>query len=121
MQPWGPGPIKHRGPYMSEASERGKRSAEPGPTSAAPLVDAGHGSCTSSGGGVEATERQRGRPSAAGASSARYSVLDDQRELLGIEARASDERAVDVRVGHKVADVRGLDASAVLDADAVGQ
>src|SRR5919198_217940 len=47
-------------------------------------------------------------------------VLHDQRELLGIQARAADERAVDLRVRYEVADVAGLHASAVLDPHALG-
>src|SRR5438105_1613881 len=48
------------------------------------------------------------------------SVLDDERELLGVERRTAHERAVDLRVGHEVADVPGLHAPAVLHADGVG-
>ena len=44
-------------------------------------------------------------------------VLHDQRELLRIEARAADERAVDLRVRHELADVARLHAPAVLDPD----
>src|SRR5919108_4289601 len=47
-------------------------------------------------------------------------ALDDQRELVGVEAGAADQRAVDVRLGGQLLGVGGLDAAAVLDAQLVG-
>src|SRR5262245_13881435 len=60
------------------------------------------------------------RPSRHTYSSLRISspVLHDQRELLRIQTRAADERPVDLRVRHEVADVAGLHAPPVLDAHA---
>ena len=39
----------------------------------------------------------------------------DRREAVRVEARAADQRAVDVGLGHQLADVVGLDGPAVLD------
>src|SRR5688572_21176983 len=44
----------------------------------------------------------------------------DADELLGDQARAAHQGAVDVRLGHEAVDVVGLDATAVQDADARG-
>src|SRR4051794_6756096 len=44
-------------------------------------------------------------------------VLHDERELLGVEARAPHQRPVHLRVGHEPAHVPGFHAAAVLDAD----
>src|SRR5215831_780189 len=41
----------------------------------------------------------------------------DAREGLRVEARAADERAIDVGLRHQVVDVLGLNGAAVLDAD----
>src|SRR5262249_14180075 len=48
-------------------------------------------------------------------------LLDDAREGLGLEARAADEHAVDVGLGHERSGVLGLHAAAVLDANRVGR
>ena len=47
-------------------------------------------------------------------------VLDDRGELVGVEARPADERAVDVGLGHQLGDVRRLHRPAVLDPDRRG-
>ena len=62
--------------------------------------------------------RRRARPGtrrAASSSVAPSAVLHDEREVLGVEARAADQRAVDLRVRHEVADVARLHAPPVLD------
>ena len=45
--------------------------------------------------------------------------FDDGREGVGLESRAADEGAVDVRLRHEFGCVFGLDRAAVLDADFV--
>src|SRR4029079_366930 len=47
-------------------------------------------------------------------------VLHDQGEVLRVEARTADERAVDLGMCHEPADVAGLDATAVRDAQGLG-
>src|SRR5690606_25484753 len=47
-------------------------------------------------------------------------VTDDRGELLGVEARAADERAVDVGLRHDRGDVAGLHRAPVEHAHAVG-
>ena len=42
--------------------------------------------------------------------------LDDRREVVGVEAGAADQGAVDVRLGHQLGRVAGLDRAAVEDA-----
>ena len=46
--------------------------------------------------------------------------VDDAGEVVGIERRAADERAVDLGHRHELGDVARLHAAAVLDADRVG-
>src|SRR5205085_8518453 len=49
------------------------------------------------------------------------SVLHDERELFGLEARPTHQRTVDLGVRHEVADVAGLHAPAVLNAHRRGR
>src|SRR5687768_6364674 len=44
-------------------------------------------------------------------------VTDDQGESLRVQARATHQRPVDLRMCHELPDVAGFDAAAVLDAD----
>src|SRR6266540_42282 len=48
-------------------------------------------------------------------------VLHDEGELLGIQARPSHERPVDLRMGHELPDVAGLHTPAVLDSRGFGR
>ena len=49
------------------------------------------------------------------------SIFDDGGEATRVEARAADERTVNVGLGKELLGVLGLDAAAVLDADTFGR
>src|SRR5438445_367356 len=60
-------------------------------------------------------------PRGADLADALFSVPADPHEVLGVESRAADQRAVDVRLGHDPGRVGALDRAAVENPDGVRQ